>query len=63
MLISIKAGIKKSKIFQKNKTKVKKVMAYRYCRCSSFPSSGARCPERFELPKSLQKYVESDKTI
>jgi hypothetical protein len=35
-------------------------MAYRYCKCSSFPSSGARCPERFEFPKSLPIYVELD---
>lgn len=39
--------------------KIRRDETYRYWRCSSFPSSGTRCPERFELPKSLFKISKS----
>lgn len=36
---------------------------YRYCKCSSLPSSGTRRPDRFELPKSLQMKTSKSKTM
>lgn len=60
MLFPLKLTMALGKVKISEKKKVQRVMAYRYCKCSSFPSSGARCPERFELPKSLPKYEESE---
>jgi hypothetical protein len=36
---------------------------YRYCRCSNFPSSGTRWPDKFKLPRSLLYKTYSKQTI
>lgn len=37
------------------------VRTYRYCRCSNFPSSGTRWPDKFKLPRSLLEEVSNQK--
>jgi hypothetical protein len=49
------------------KVKKEKVVMFcqthRYCRCSRWPSSGTRLPDKFELPKSLQEIQVSESNV